>query len=262
MSINPFGVIGSALMLKARDMGEAVGMVKSSFFWITHSKLEFKQTIIQTLRIGVDSLPVVFLTTFFTGMVLALQAGSTSKDLFSEPIYIGALVGFSLVKELGPVLTAIVVAGRAGAAITAQIGTMQVTDQIDALYMLGTNPIRHLVIPRYLACLIMIPLLTVFANASGVIGGFLVSNLKLSVPSSTYWNEIFTFMEIGDYMHGFLKSFAFAFMIATVCCFKGLATRGGAEGVGKATTQAVVISMVMVLVLDYFASAILVAIGI
>jgi phospholipid/cholesterol/gamma-HCH transport system permease protein len=262
MTFNIFKLAGEGLMIKADDMGKAVAMVKSSFFWLTRSKLETKQTLQQALRIGVDSLPVVFLTSFFTGMVLALQAGSTSKNLFSEPIYIGTLVGFSLVKELGPVLTAIVVSGRAGAAITAQIGTMRVTDQIDALYMLGTNPIRYLVIPRYLAFLVMLPLLTVFANASGIIGGFLVSTMKLGVPSSVYWDEIFTFMEIGDYMHGFLKTFVFAFMIATVCCYKGLSTRGGAEGVGKATTQAVVISMVMVLVLDYFATAILVALGI
>lgn len=262
MKINPFKTLGRALIPKAREMGETAGMVKSGIFWITRSRLELKQTAIQSLKIGVNSLPVVFLTSFFTGMVLALQAGSTSKNLFNEPIFIGALVGFSLVKELGPVLTSIVVSGRAGAAITAEIGTMQVTDQIDALNMLGTNPVKYLVIPRYIACMIMIPLLTVCANASGIIGGFLVSNLKLGVPSSTYWDEILTFMEIKDYMHGFLKSFVFAFMIATVCCYKGLSTRGGAEGVGRSTTQAVVISMVMVLVLDYFATAILVAIGV
>jgi phospholipid/cholesterol/gamma-HCH transport system permease protein len=262
MKFNPFQIVGKTLMPKALDMGKAAGMVKSSVFWITRSKLELKRTFGESLKIGVNSLPVVFLTSFFTGMVLALQAGSTSKDLFNEPMFIGALVGFSLVKELGPVLTSIVISGRAGAAITAEIGTMQVTDQIDALYMLGTNPIKYLVIPRYIACIVMIPLLTVCANASGIIGGFLISNLKLGVPSSTYWDEILTFMKIKDYMHGFLKSFVFAFMIATVCCYKGLSTRGGAEGVGRSTTQAVVISMVMVLVLDYFATAILVAIGI
>jgi phospholipid/cholesterol/gamma-HCH transport system permease protein len=262
MKFNPLNTVGKTLIVKAREMGESVGMVKSSVFWISRSKLELKQTAIQSLRIGVHSLPVVFLTSFFTGMVLALQAGSTSKDLFNEPLFIGALVGFSLVKELGPVLTAIVVSGRAGAAMTAEIGTMQVTDQIDALNMLGTNAVKYLIIPRYVAFIIMLPLLTVCANASGVIGGFLVSNLKLAVPSSVYWDEIFTFMEIKDYMHGFLKSFVFAFMIATVCCYKGISTRGGAEGVGRSTTQAVVISMVMVLVLDYFATAILVAIGI
>ncbi|MCX5783290.1 MAG: ABC transporter permease [Elusimicrobia bacterium] len=244
--------IGGAILRVAAHLGACADMARSAFFWLFKSKLEVRQTFIQSVRIGVDSISVTMLTSFFTGMVLALQTGSTSQDLFNEPIFVGAVVGFSLVKELGPVLTAIVVAGRAGAAIAAEIGTMKVTEQIDALYTLGTNPVRYLVIPRYLACMIMIPLLTVFANFSGVIGGFVVSSAKLKIASTVYW----------DFIHGFSKSFIFAFMIATVCCYKGLTTTGGAEGVGKSTTGAVVISMVLVLVLDYFATAVLVALGV
>ncbi|MBI4056771.1 MAG: ABC transporter permease, partial [Elusimicrobia bacterium] len=232
------------------------------FFWILRSSLEIQQTFIQCLRIGAQSLPVTAMTSFFTGMVLALQSGTTSKDLFNDPIYVGTVVAFSMVKELGPVLTAIVVAGRAGAAIAAEIGTMKVTEQIDALNTLGTNPIRYLVIPRYLACFFMIPLLTVFSDFAGVLGGFVVSLYRLDIPSTVYWDDIFTFMENEQFFHGFLKSFAFALTIATVCCYKGLNTRGGAEGVGKATTGAVVVSMVSILILDYFLTAILVAFGI
>ncbi|HOX23050.1 MAG TPA: ABC transporter permease, partial [Elusimicrobiales bacterium] len=184
------------------------------------------------------------------------------QSIFNEPIFVGAIVGFSLVKELGPVLTAIVVAGRAGAAMAAELGTMRVTEQIDALNVLGTDPIRYLVIPRYIACIIMIPLLTVYSMFSGIIGGFMVSVSKLDVPSNTYWDDILNYMDISDFMHGFSKSYVFAFMIATVCCYKGLTTKGGAEGVGKSTTGAVVASMVLVLVLDYFATAVLVALGI
>ena len=262
MKGNVFELLGRPAAGVAGELGRATLMVRSAFFWLFHSAFEWMQALIQSARIGVDSLQVTTLTSFFTGMVLALQAGSSMKSIFNEPIFIGAVVGFSLVKELGPVLTAIVVAGRAGAAMAAEIGTMRVTEQIDALHTLGTDPVRYLVIPRYVACLIMLPLLTVFADFSGILGGYLVSVVRLGVPSTVYRHDILTFMKVGDFFHGFLKSFIFAFMIATVCCHKGLSTRGGAEGVGKATTGAVVISMVLVLVLDYFSSAILVSLGI
>jgi phospholipid/cholesterol/gamma-HCH transport system permease protein len=262
MRLNVFYTIGRVLAIVSDNMGKAALMVRSSFFWLFHSKLEVKQSFLQCVRIGVDSLPVTVLTSFFTGMVLALQTGSTSQSIFNEPIFVGAIVGFSLVKELGPVLTAIVVAGRAGSAMAAEIGTMKVTEQIDALNTLGTNPVRYLVIPRYIACMIMIPLLTVFAMVSGIFGGFLVSMVKLRIASTVYWSDILTYMDISDFTHGFSKSFIFAFMIATVCCYKGLSTKGGAEGVGKTTTSAVVLSMVLVLVLDYFATAVLVSLGI
>lgn len=257
-----FDFLGRRLLLTAEALGGAAAMARSSFFWLFHSRLEARQTVIQCLRIGVLSLPVTVLTSFFTGMVLALQSGSTSRNLFNEPIFVGTVVGFSLVKELAPVLTAIVVAGRAGAAVAAEIGTMKVTEQIDALYTLGTNPVRYLVIPRYIAFFFMLPVLTVFSDFSGVIGGFIVSTVKLGISGKVYWDDIFTFMEIKNFMHGFSKTFVFALMIATVCCFKGLRTTGGAEGVGKSTTGAVVISMVLVMVLDYFVTAVLVAIGI
>jgi phospholipid/cholesterol/gamma-HCH transport system permease protein len=185
-------------------------------------------------------------------MVLALQAGTTMQSILSEPLYIGTIVGFSLVRELGPVLTAFVVAGRAGAAVTAEIGTMKVTEQIDALYTLGTDPVRYLVLPRMIGFLIAIPVLTLCANFSGMFGGFLVSVNGLSVSSNVYVQDITTFISVDDVMHGFIKSVCFAFMVGVVCCYKGLNTRGGAEGVGKATTQAVVTSMVLILVLDYF----------
>ncbi len=246
----------------AETMGAVTLMIKSVTVWLFKARPEIREIIKQSVRIGVDSLAVTILTSFFTGMVLALQMGYTSKYLFNEPLYIGTMVAFSLVKELAPVLTSIVIAGRVGAAVTAEIGTMKVTEQIDALYTLGTNPTRYLLIPRYAAFMLTIPLLTVFADFTGILGGFLVSTIKFNVPSSVYWNDIFTFMEIKNFMHGFLKTFAFAFMIATVSCYKGLTCEAGSEGVGKATTEAVVVSMVLVMVLDYFVSALLVAVGI
>jgi phospholipid/cholesterol/gamma-HCH transport system permease protein len=148
-----------------------------------------------------------------------------------------------------------------GAAIAAEIGTMNVTEQVDALSTLGTTPVRYLVVPRFLACLLMVPLLTVFADIIGIGGGYLVSHFRLNVPSSTFWDEI-NAIELEDAFHGLIKSVAYALIIVTTSCYKGLKTSGGAEGVGRATTSAVVVSMVFILVSDYFLSALLVSFGI
>lgn len=257
-----FKAIGRIVIKSLNQLGLAASLVYSCLFWLFRAPLEFTQTVGQITKIGIESLTVTTLTSLFTGMVLALQAGTTINTILSEPLYIGTIVGFSLVRELGPVLTAFVVAGRAGAAVTAEIGTMKVTEQIDALHTLGTNPIRYLVIPRMIGFMIAIPVLTLCANFSGMFGGWLVAVKSLGVSSTVYVEDITTFLSVGDLMHGFIKSIIFAFMIAVVCCYKGLNTRGGAEGVGKATTQAVVTSMVLILVLDYFLTAILNAIGI
>jgi phospholipid/cholesterol/gamma-HCH transport system permease protein len=216
----------------------------------------------QMVEIGWRSAPVIVLTSFFTGMVLALQTGSSSRNIFNEPVYIGTVVGFSLVKELGPVLTAIVIAGRVGASIAAELGTMKVTEQIDALYTLGTNPVRYLAVPRFLACATMVPLLTALANVIGIIGGLIITKYLWSVPSSVYWEDIFNYMELSDYFHGFIKSIFFGIIIVTTSCYKGFTCEGGAEGVGKATTSAVMIAMVLILISDYFLGALLVALRI
>ncbi|HAN04542.1 MAG TPA: ABC transporter permease [Elusimicrobia bacterium] len=254
--------IGGGVMSLAQALGQTTLMFRSVVFWFFRSRLEVSETVKQCVKIGVDSVTVTALTSFFTGMVLSLQTGYSSRNLFNEPLYIGTMVAFSMVKELGPVLTSVVVAGRAGAVVTAEIGTMRVTDQIDALYTLGTNPTRHLLVPRYIAFMITLPLLTVLADFLGIAGGAIVGVVKLGIPTSVFMNDIYTYLEISDFMHGFLKTFFFAFMIATVSCHKGMHTKGGAEGVGKATTEAVVASMVLVMVLDYFISALLVAVGI
>lgn len=257
-----FTYIGKKVDNLLAQLGGAAAMVRSVLFWLGRSRFEFDQAVRQSVSIGVDSFGVTALTSLFTGMVLALQAGNTIGNIFGEPIFVGTIVSFSLIRELGPVLTGVVVSGRAGAAVTAQIGTMAVTDQLDALYTLGTNPIRYLVIPRLFAFLLTMPVLTVFSNVFGVLGGYLVAVYALGVPGEVYFSDITTFMSVPDFMHGFIKSFIFAFMIATVCCYKGISTRGGAEGVGKSTTGAVVTTIVLILVLDYFLTAILTAFGI
>ena len=166
-----FTYIGKKVDNLLAQLGGAAAMVRSVLFWLGRSRFEFDQAVRQSVSIGVDSFGVTALTSLFTGMVLALQAGNTIGNIFGEPIFVGTIVSFSLIRELGPVLTGVVVSGRAGAAVTAQIGTMAVTDQLDALYTLGTNPIRYLVIPRLFAFLLTMPVLTVFSNVFGVLGG-------------------------------------------------------------------------------------------
>ena len=257
-----FAPLGREILGAAEEMGHFVFLVRSTFQWMLRSKIEWRQTLIQMGRIGVDSLPVTAMTMFFTGMVLSLQSGATTKHFFNVPLFLGTVVSFSIVMELGPVLTAVVIAGRAGAAIAAELGTMKVTEQIDALYTLGTDPVRYLVIPRLLAFLMVLPLLTVVSDFTGILGGLFVARVKYDIPTIVYWHDIIDNMQIKHFVHGFLKTFVFAFIVSMVSCYKGVTTRGGAEGVGKATTQAVVISMVLVLVVDYFATALLNALGI
>lgn len=254
--------VGSRILDLAETLGQVALLFKRTLYWFTHSPLDHRNTFGQMQEIGVRSFPVTALTSLFTGMVLALQSGYSFRNIFNEPVYVGTVVGFSMVKELGPVMTALVVAGRVGAAIAAELGTMNVTEQIDALYTLGTNPIKYLAVPRFIACMIMIPLLTVFSIFVGVWGGFFVSIYRLRIPSTVYWDDIFNTMDVGDFMHGFIKSFFFAAIIVIVSCYKGFRTSGGAEGVGRSTTSAVVVSMVLILVADYFLSAILVALRI
>lgn len=254
--------IGTELISLAEEAGRFAFLVRSTATWIARGKIEWRQVLVQMVRIGVDSLPVTMMTTFFTGMVLGMQTGASSKHFFNEPLFVGAVVSFAIVMELSPVMTALVVAGRAGAAIAAELGTMKVTEQLDALYTLGTDPVRYLVIPRVLAFIFVLPILTVVSDFTGVFGGWVVAYVKLRIPTTVYWHDIINNMEPRHFWHGFDKTFVFAAAISLISCFKGISTRGGAEGVGKATTAAVVVSMVSVLILDYFVTALLVAFGV
>lgn len=255
-------IIGSSILDTATGVGEATDLALRSFYWILRGSIDIRNTVDQMVEVGWRSFPVIALSMLSTGMVLALQTGSAFRNIFNEPVYIGAVVGFSLVKELGPVLTSIVVAGRVGASIAAELGTMKVTEQLDALYTLGTNPIRYLAVPRVLACLLMVPILSILSNIIGILGGLLVIVYKWGQPSSVYWDDILNRMELTDFAHGLIKAFVFGGIIVITACHKGFTAEGGAEGVGKATTSAVMISMVLILVSDYFLSAFLVTIGI
>jgi phospholipid/cholesterol/gamma-HCH transport system permease protein len=207
--------------------------------------------------IGIGSLTVVLLTGFFTGAVLALNSGIT-LDQFGAREFVGRLVGASMIKELGPVLTGLMLAGRVGSGIAAEIGSMVVTDQINALRALGTDPIRKLVVPRVLAGFFMTPVLTIIANAVGIVGGWLIAVAQLRVASSLYWSSIIEGLYIEDAWQGLIKPFFLGFVIVTIGCHVGLRTRGGTQGVGRATTSAVVASSVAVIAVDFFLTRLLI----
>jgi phospholipid/cholesterol/gamma-HCH transport system permease protein len=216
-------------------------------------------------RMGVGSLPILLLTGLFTGMVLALQS-AISLQRFGADIYVGSLVGASMVRELGPVLAALIFAGRVGSGIAAEIGAMRVTEQVDALQSFGTDPIKKLVTPRVLAGLVMLPVLTIVTDAVGIFGGLLVSVFRIQVPADAYlsgvWSAlaqsgfIFSFFP-RDFVSGLLKPLVFGGIITLTGCYYGLEARGGTEGVGNAATRAVVMSSILVLAVDYFLTQLL-----
>jgi len=240
-----------------KGLGKAVEMAAKTAVYILKGNISLKGTVSQMVEVGWKSAPIIMLTSFFMGMVLALQVGEATANIFNEPVYVGTVTGFSLVKELGPMLTAIVVSGRVGAAITAELGSMKVTDQLDALYTLGTNPIKYLVVSRFLACFFMLPMLTGVANIVGIYGGMVVATNSWELSADAYLSEVLDFMTLSTFFHGFVKSFFFAAIIAIVSCHKGFNARNGAEGVGKATTSSVVSSMVFILISDYFLTLLL-----
>lgn len=213
-------------------------------------------TSVQLLRIGVQSLPLVVLTSMFTGGVAAIQAAYQFQD-FVPMRYLGSVIGKSVVMELGPVLTALVVGGRVGASIAAELGTMRVTEQIDALETLAIDPVRYLVLPRFLAGAVMLPVVTVFSDVVAIFGGWLVALATLGVPTRTYVEGLQLFFEPHDVLGGLIKALFFGMTIALLGCYHGFRCEGGAEGVGRATTRAVVQSCVMVLVVNYLLGVLL-----
>ena len=253
---------GKTLSYFIHDMGEMVFLTLRINQWIFRKPFDGKLILQQMAKIGVESIPVAVITALFTGMVLALQAGYTLETkIKGVSQFLGSVVSLSLVRELGPVLTAMVIAGRMGSAVAAEIGTMQVTEQVDALYTLAANPVKYLAVPRFLAFTFMLPLLTIFADLVGWGGGLFVSSLKFT-SSTTYIESTRSSLETGDIMGGLIKALFFGAIIAVVSCRQGFATTNGAEGVGKATTNAVVFSFMLILISDYFLTALLTAMDI
>lgn len=224
--------------------------------WARVLTCDWKQTIKQMYLLGVASFPIVSLTLLFTGMVMTIQIAS-ELSRYGAQFTIGAIVAFAMGRELGPVLTGVVVAGRGGAAITAEIGTMKVTEQIDALRCMATDPISYLVVPRMVACMLMLPLLNVLGLIIGIFGGVLVATLAGDVSAYTYWHSIETFVGAEEVYLGMIKTVVFGMIVAIVGCDRGLNCEAGAEGVGKATTQTVVYSIMMIFAMNYLLSSIL-----
>lgn len=211
----------------------------------------YRETIEQMDIIGVGSLTIILLTGFFTGGVLTLQTYPTLAQ-YGAQSQIGYLTAFSLIRELGPVLTALMVTGRVGSAISAELGSMVVSQQIDAMRALGTDPVRKLVIPRVTALLTMMPLLTVAADVLGLIGGAIVANFLFSHPMSLYFSSVRQGITTEDVLGGVIKPLVFGFIIGSISCHKGLRTEGGTVGVGRSTTTAVVLASIVVIIADFF----------
>jgi phospholipid/cholesterol/gamma-HCH transport system permease protein len=219
--------------------------------WIFRPPFQGREILKQMEEIGVRSFPVVIITAAFTGMVLALQSFTGFKRFGAESM-VGTVVALSVTRELGPVLTGLMVSGRVGSAMAAELGTMRVTEQIDALYTLATNPVKYLIVPRFLTAMIMLPILVVFANIIGIFGGYLVSVHILGANPTLYLRRTWDFLELNDLYSGLLKAVIFGMIIATVSCYEGFTAQGGAEGVGRATTKAVVHSSLTILISNYF----------
>lgn len=229
-----------------------------SLFWetiktISRSKINLKNTYEQMVRIGIDSIPVSVITALFVGMVFAVQI-ATEFTKFGAGKMVGGVMAIAVARELAPILTAVVLSGRVGAAMAAELGTMNVTQQIDAMYSLGTTPIRFLVIPRFIASCIMFPVLTMFADIVGFVGSYLICVYVAQISSGGYMETAEQFLKIADVMGGLFKAIIFGGAITIIACYKGLSAKNGAKGVGEATTSAVVVALITVFIANYFMS--------
>jgi phospholipid/cholesterol/gamma-HCH transport system permease protein len=238
------------------EIGSVLIFLGQTLRWTFSPPLDVKSLLKQMEQIGFNSIPVVITTALSTGMVLALQSYTGFKRFGAETL-IGTVVSLSMTRELGPVLTGLMVAGRAGAAMAAELGTMRVTEQIDALSTLATNPMKYLVVPRFVASTLMMFFLTALGMIVGITGGYFVGVKVLGSNPVTYINNSINNTEVTDIWYGLVKALVFGAVVGLIGCYKGFNTEGGAEGVGKATTGAVVISCMLILILDYFLSAVL-----
>ena len=251
-------VIERYLKSAAFEVQEYVRLLLAAFRGVFTPPYYRYDIVEQFDAIGVKSLTVVLLTGFFTGAVLALQSGLTLDQFGARPV-VGRLVSASMIKELGPVLTGLMLTGRVGSGIAAEIGSMVVTDQINALRALGTDPIRKLVVPRMLAGIVMAPVLTIVADFVGICGGWIVARFQLQVSSGVYWSSILQALYMQDLWMGLIKPFALGFVIVTIACHVGLRTSGGTQGVGRATTMSVVAGSVAVIAVDFFVTRVLIS---
>ena len=238
------------------EMGRFFEMVGRVFVWTPRRPYDLRELSRQMVKVGFDSIPVVFLTTLFTGGVMALQTFTVLRRINAES-FVGSGVALSMVRELAAVLSGLIVAGRAGSAMAAELGTMRVTEQIDALEVMATDPVHYLVVPRVWATTIMLPLLVVMGMGVGIFGGYMVAVILMGANPVTYIDRSFQFMDQNDVVSGIIKAAVFGFLLAAIGCQQGYYTTGGAEGVGRSTTSAVVVASIAILISDFFLTRLL-----
>jgi phospholipid/cholesterol/gamma-HCH transport system permease protein len=252
--------IGEKTISFVKNVSGVLSLLSAILYWIIigpfKGKSSQRQGIMnQMVFTGLRSALIVFFVTIFTGIVLAMQSAYQLQKM-GAVLYVASLVAVSLCRELGPVLTALVVAGRVGSAFAAELGTMKVSEQIEALETMAINPVRFLAVPRFVALFFMLPCLTILGDFAGMLGGYLVGVNSLNINSDLYIQTTFKYLEIKDIYTGITKSFVFAVIIALIGCFEGLNTKGGAEGVGRATTRSVVISFILIILADCIVTSI------
>lgn len=254
--LRPFERLGGALLGFLDQTGAVMLVLGRVIRWLPRRPYRFHLLFKQFDFIGVQSVFIIALTSFFTGGVFALQS-STAFKLFEAEMMVGPTVVLSLTRELGPVLTALMVIGRVGSSMAAEIGTMRVTEQIDALETMAVNPIHYLVVPRVIASIIMMPLLATVFDAVGTVGCWAVMVKLMGIPHGEFTEQVIYYVDFDDYYFGILKAAVFGLIMSIIGCYKGYYARRGAEGVGKATTESVVFASVTVMVANYFLTALL-----
>jgi phospholipid/cholesterol/gamma-HCH transport system permease protein len=243
--------IGRVFIRLFEETGLWFRMLLRTIVWTFRPPFEGREWLRQMVRVGVDSIPVVFLTTMFTGMVMALQTYNGFHRVHAEN-FVGSVVALAMLRELSPVLVALMVTGRVGSSMAAEIGTMRVTEQLDALQSLATDPVQYLFVPRVIAGIVMLPLLTILGDALGVGGGYLVGVKLMGANPVVYQQNTYQFLHMNDVWSGLIKSAFFGLILTLTGCVRGYYTSGGAEGVGRATTAAVVSASLIVLLTDFF----------
>ncbi|MBI5191056.1 MAG: ABC transporter permease [Nitrospirae bacterium] len=252
-----FQRMGRAVLDALRGMGRMGTFFATSLYWTVKPPLKFGRVLRQISFIGSKSIPLIVLTGGFTGMILGLQVYYTLRK-FGAEAYLGPAVALSLIRELGPVLSALMITGRAGSAIAAEIGIMRISEQVDALESMSLSPFRYLMTPNLIASLFSFPLLGAIFNVVGIYGGYIVGVRLLGLSSGTYFSGIQDFVEMGDVTDSLIKSACFGIIVFLVCCYQGYYTRHGAEGVSRATTTAVVMASTLILVWDYFLNSVMI----
>lgn len=249
-------LFGQAVIDRIEEVGRIFLFLVETLRSVVTPPLRWRLVVRQMEFVGVRSLTVVILTGTFTGMVLALQAFYGFRKFGAEAL-VGTTVALSMTRELGPVLTSLMVTARAGSAMAAELGTMRVTEQIDALTVMAVDPVRYLVVPRILAALTMVPILCIVSDLVGVVGGYFVGVQLLGVNSGVYVENTVKYVALADIYNGLIKAACFGIILASIGCYKGYRTTGGAQGVGRATTEAVVLASILILINDYFLTAIM-----